>query len=90
MLDGTSKVALGGFLHLANNERSDLTGRVLLSPSLEPCVAVGVLDDLERDVVDVLLDLGVGVLATDEALGGEEGVLVVNDTLKAADGSAPA
>ena len=70
MLDALSEVALSGLLHLADDERANLTRRVLLAAGLEPCVAVGVLDDLKRDVVDVLLDLGVGPLATDETLGG--------------------
>ena len=48
---------------------------------LEPGITVGVLDDLVGDLLDVLLDLAVGELATDETLGSEEGVLGVDDSL---------
>jgi hypothetical protein len=40
-----------------------------------------VLDDLVGDLLDVLLDLGVGELAADETLGSEEGVLGVDNSL---------
>jgi hypothetical protein len=40
-----------------------------------------VLDDLVGNLLDVLLDLSVGELATDETLGSEEGVLGVDDSL---------
>ena len=75
VLDRLAEEALGGLLQLADDESTDLGGRVLLAASLEPCVAVRVLDNLERNVVQVLLDLGVGELATDQTLGREEGVL---------------
>jgi hypothetical protein len=75
VLDGLSEVALGGLLHLSNNESADLTRAVLLAARLQPRIAVSVLDDFERDVVEILLNLSVGELATDETLGGEESVL---------------
>lgn len=77
MLDRLAEEALGGLLQLADDESTDLSGRVLLAASLEPRVAVRVLDNLERNVVQILLDLGVGELATDQTLGREEGVLCV-------------
>jgi hypothetical protein len=40
-----------------------------------------VLDDLVGHLLDVLLDLSVGELATDETLGSEESVLRVDDGL---------
>jgi hypothetical protein len=40
-----------------------------------------VLDDLVGNLLDVLLDLAVGELATDQTLGSEEGVLGVDDGL---------
>jgi hypothetical protein len=81
VLDRLAEEALSGLLHLANNESTDLGRRVLLSASLEPRVAVGVLDDLEGNVVEILLNLSVGELATDETLGSEEGVLRGKTTL---------
>jgi hypothetical protein len=58
-----------------------LCGRVLLTLSLEPSIAIGVLDNLVGDLLDVALDLGIGELATNETLGGEESVLGVDDRL---------
>jgi hypothetical protein len=75
MLDRASKVALGGLLHLADNESSDLGWRVLLAAGLEPGVTVRVLDNLEGNVVEILLHLSVGEFASDQTLGGEESVL---------------
>jgi hypothetical protein len=40
-----------------------------------------VLDDLVGDLLDIALNLSVGELATDQTLGGEEGVLGVDDGL---------
>jgi len=76
-----AKESLGGLLHLAENETTDLRGRVLLALGLEPGIAVGVLDNLVGDLVQVALDLGVLELATNQTLGGEEGVLGVDDGL---------
>ena len=39
------------------------------------------LDDLVGNLVDITLDLGIGELASDETLGGEECVLGVHDGL---------
>lgn len=75
MLDRSSEVTLSGFFHLADDESTDLRRRVLLTAGLEPCVTVGVLDNLEGDVVKILLHLSVGELAADQTLGGEESVL---------------
>ena len=81
VLDRLAHVCLGGLLHLLQDETTDLRGRVLLAAGLDPGVAVGVLDDLVGDLLDVALDLGVGELAADQTLGGEEGVLGVHDGL---------
>lgn len=81
VLHGLASESLSGLLHLAQNETSDLRWRILLALSLEPCIAVGVGDDLVWDLVQVTLDLGVLELATDETLGGEEGVLWIDDCL---------
>jgi hypothetical protein len=48
---------------------------------LNPGVAIRVLNDLVRDLLDVALDLRVLVLAANETLGGEESVLRVDDSL---------
>jgi hypothetical protein len=40
-----------------------------------------VLNNLEGDLGDILLDLRIGELTTDETLGGEEGVLGVDNGL---------
>ena len=80
--DGLAEVSLGRLLHLHQDEGADLTGRELVTlGGLEPGVAVGVGHDLVAQMLDVLLDVGVGELATDESLGGVEGVLRVGDGL---------
>lgn len=81
VLDRLVQVGLSGLLHLLENETTNLRRRVLLAASLDPSITVGVLDDLIRHLLDVTLALGVGELATDETLGGEEGVLGVDDGL---------
>lgn len=81
VLEGLSNKGLSGLLHLSEDETTDLRRRVLLALGLEPRIAVGVLDDLVGDLLDVALDLDVGELATDKTLGGEEGVLGVDDGL---------
>ena len=81
VLDGLAEVGLGSLLHLVQNETTDLRGRVLLATGLNPGVTVGVLDDLVGDLLNVTLDLGIGVLATDETLGSEQSVLGVDNSL---------
>lgn len=81
VLQGLANEGLSGLLHLSEDETTDLRRRVLLALSLEPCVAVGVLDDLVGDLLDIALNLSVGELATDQTLGGEEGVLGIDDGL---------
>lgn len=81
VLDGLRQVGLGGLLHLVEDEATNLGGRVLLVTSRDPGIAVGVLDDLVGDLLDVTLDLSIAELATDQSLGGEEGVLWVDHGL---------
>ena len=81
VLNGLAEVVLGSLLHLVEDETTNLGRRVLLATSLNPGIAVGVLDDLVGNLLDVTLDLGVGELATDETLGGEESVLGVDNGL---------
>jgi hypothetical protein len=81
VLQGLANEGLSGLLHLSEDETTDLRRRVLLALGLEPCIAVAVLDNLVGNLLDVLLDLSVGELATDKTLGGEEGVLRVDNGL---------
>jgi hypothetical protein len=81
VLQGLANKGLSGLLHLSEDETTDLRRRVLLALGLEPCVAVAVLDNLVGNLLDVLLDLSVGELATDKTLGGEESVLGVDNGL---------
>lgn len=81
VLDGLRQVGLGGLLHLVEDEATNLGGRVLLVTSRDPGIAVGVLDDLVGHLLDVTLDLSIAELATDQSLGGEEGVLWVDHGL---------
>lgn len=81
VLDVLAKISFGGLLHLAENEATDLRRRVLLALGLEPSIAVAVLDDLVRDLGNITLNLGVGKLASDQTLSGEESVLGVDNGL---------
>lgn len=66
MADVLAEVGGGGLLHLGNNESSDLSRRVGLALGLDPSITVGGGNNLEGDVVNVVLDLSVLELATDE------------------------
>lgn len=81
VLDGLAEIGLGRLLHLAEHETTNLRGRVVLAASSDPGVAIGVLDDLVRNLLEIPLDLSVAELATYESLGGEEGVLGVDNGL---------
>lgn len=64
VLDVPGEVGLGGLLHLVENETTNLGWRVLLVASRDPSVAVGVLDNLVGDLLDIALNLSVGELAS--------------------------
>jgi hypothetical protein len=66
MLDGLAEVSRSGVLHLTDDESSDLGWGVIFTLSLNPSIAVGVGDDFERDIVNVLLDLCVLEFTTDQ------------------------
>jgi hypothetical protein len=70
-----AEVGSGGLLHLLDDETSNLSRRVLLADGLNPSISVVGSDDLERNVVDVTLDLGIPELSTDQSREreGEEG-----------------
>ena len=73
-----AEIVLGGLLHLHQHLRGHFRRRHLLAVGgLDPGVAVVMGDDLVGDEVDVLLDLVVGELASDQALDRREGVLRV-------------
>jgi len=58
------------------------TGLVtFLSVSLDPGITIGMLNNLVGHLLDVTLDFWIGELATDEALGGKQGVLWVDNGL---------
>ena len=81
VLNRLAEVVLSSLLHLLEGETTNLRRRVLLATSLHPRVTVGVLNDLVGDLLQVTLNLGVGELATDETLGGEQSVLGVDNSL---------
>lgn len=81
ILNGLAEVGLSGLLHLVEDETTNLGGRVLLTTGLNPGIAVGMLDDLVRNLLDITLNLSIGELATNETLGSKESVLGVNDGL---------
>jgi hypothetical protein len=81
VLDVLAHVGLGSLLHLSEDEATHLRRRVLLSLGLEPSIAVGVLDNLVGHLLDIALDLAIGELAADEALGSEKSVLWVDNGL---------
>ncbi|CAF3485171.1 unnamed protein product [Fusarium graminearum] len=74
VLDRLREVRLGGLLHLVEDETTDLRGRVVLATGSDPGVAVGVLNNLVRNLLDIALNLSILELS-------EEGVLWVNDGL---------
>ena len=53
----------------------------LLSLCLDPCVAVGVLNNLVWNLLDIALHLSIAELAADETLGSEKSVLWVHNSL---------
>lgn len=59
MLHLLAQVRRGSVLHLANDKGTDLGGGVLLATGFDPCITVGVGDDFERDVAEILLYFGV-------------------------------
>ena len=78
ILDTLTKETFGSFLHLGKDETTDLRGREFLVTSLYPGIAVGVLNDLEGNFLDILLHFSVGELSSDETLSSEKSVLRVD------------
>ena len=75
IVDGATKVGLGNLAHLGEDHRGDLLGSegfdLALELDLDDGLAAAV-DDLEGEVLHVGLNLSVGKLAADEALGVED------------------
>jgi hypothetical protein len=67
MLDWLAEVGRGGILHLGDNQGTDLRWGVLLTSSLNPSVTVRVGDNFEWHILDVLLDLGISELSSDQS-----------------------
>ena len=71
----------GGLLHLLQDERRDLRGRILLAVGLDPGVAVRGADDLVGNELLVLLHHRIVIAPADQSLDGEEGALRIGDCL---------
>ena len=80
-VDLLAEIGFGGFLHLLQDHRGDLRGRILLAAGLDPGVAIVALDDLVGDELLVLLGHRIVVAAADQALDREEGVFRIGDRL---------
>jgi hypothetical protein len=81
ILDTLTEEAFGGLLHLCKDKPTDLRWRELLVASLYPSIAIGVLHDLERNLLDILLYFGIRELPSDETLGSKQSVLGVHNSL---------
>ena len=72
VVDGTTEVGLGGLTHLSEDHGGDLLRGELLGLTLELNLddgLGGLLDDLERPVLHIGLDLSILKTTTDETLG---------------------
>lgn len=84
VVNGATKVRLGSLPHLGEDHRGDFLGCESLLLALELNLAdrlAGFVDDLEGEVLHVGLDLSIGELATNKALGVEDGVVGVHGDL---------
>ena len=52
-----------------------------MAARLHPSVAISVLNNLVWDFFDIALTFWIGVFATNQTLGGEKGVLWIDDSL---------
>lgn len=84
VVDGSTEVSLSSFLHLEKNHGRDfLRGESLgLTLVLDLNLRLGLLvDDLERPVLHIRLNLGVSETTTDKTLSIENGVVGVHSDL---------
>ncbi|KFE34723.1 putative NAD-specific glutamate dehydrogenase [Thioclava atlantica] len=72
--DFLAQIALGGFLHLLQDDGRNLRGRIFLALHFDPGIAIAAIDDGVGDELLVLLDFRIGGAAADQALHGEDGV----------------
>lgn len=72
--DGFAQVGLRCLLHLLEDEGADLAGGVLFPVDLHPGVAVGGVDDLVGDHLQLFLRLRVVESPPDQAFGAEQSV----------------
>ncbi|EJU09885.1 putative NAD-specific glutamate dehydrogenase [Sphingomonas sp. LH128] len=79
--DRLAQIRFGGFLHLLEREGADLRGRVILTASLNPGIAVLALDDVVWNQLGVLLGHRVVEAAADEALHREDRIVAVGHGL---------
>jgi hypothetical protein len=64
VLDRLREIGLSGLLHLVEDETTDLRGRVVLASGSDPGIAVGVLDNLVGNLLDITLNLSILELAS--------------------------
>jgi hypothetical protein len=84
VVDGATEVGLSGLAHLGEDHGGDLLGGEDLLLALELDLddgLAGTVDDLEGEVLHVGLDLSIAELATNQALGVEDGVVGVHGDL---------
>ena len=84
VVDGATEVSLSGLTHLDQDHSRNLLGGELLGLTLELNLDDGLgslLNDLERPVLHIGLDLGVVKTATNETLGVEDSVVGVHGDL---------
>ena len=86
-VDVLAEIALSSFLHLGEDEGSDLRRRVAFALHFDPGVSAGVLDNLVGHVLLVVLDGLVVKSSADQSLGGIDCVLGVGDGLSLSGGS---
>lgn len=82
-----SEVGISGFLHLHEDEGSDLGWGVLLSSGFNPGISAWVSDNLIGESLKILLDHGVIESSSDKSLGSVDGVFWVGDGLSLGWGS---
>ncbi|EAR53005.1 putative NAD-specific glutamate dehydrogenase encoded in antisense gene pair with dnaKJ [Oceanicola granulosus HTCC2516] len=81
LVDVFAEVGFCGFLHLLQDEGGNLGGAVLLVPGLDPGIALAAVDDVVRQVLLVLGEVGVVQATADQALHAENGVVGVGHGL---------
>ena len=81
LLDLLAEIGFRRLLHLLQDHRRNLRGRLLLAAGLDPGVAIVALHDLVGDELLVLLGDRIVIAAADQALDREDGVFGIGDRL---------